>query len=123
MATLNTQVILTASGVFGTQNLSISVNPSFDANGEQKIATVLQVGSGTQQLNINDVDKAYVYTRNIQTTSGSLIYIKDNAGTTLFTLDANEWAFFPYAGGVKLQAANNATDSSTYDLELLLAQQ
>ena len=125
MANLTTSVTLTASGVFGTQNLRVQVSPSFPIDGEQKIATVLQVGSGTQSLNINNVDKAYVYARNIQTTSGSLLYLKDNAGATFITLDANEWAFFPYevSGGGALKAANNATDSSTYELELLLVQQ
>ena len=125
MATLNTNVTLTASGVYGSSGaLRVSVSPNFTINGEQKIATVLQVGSGTQSLNINNVDKAYVYARNTQTTSGSLIYLKNNAGTTFVTLNANEWAFFPYevSGGGALKAANNATDSSTYELELMLMQ-
>ena len=124
MASINTSVTLTASGVFGTQNLSISVNPSFDANGEQKIATVLQVGSGTQSLNINDIDKAYIYARNIQTASGEKINLANNAGTTFITLDANEWAFFPYevSGGGALKANTNSASATKYDLELFLIQ-
>tara|TARA_Y100000310_G_C20676213_1_gene813213 strand:+ start:2299 stop:2676 length:378 start_codon:yes stop_codon:yes gene_type:complete len=124
MASLNTSVQLTASGVFGTQNLTINVNPTFDVNGEQKIATVLQVGSGTQSLSINDVDKAYVYVRNIQTNSGEKINIKDNASTTFMTLDANEWAFFPYevSGGGALKANTNASNATKFELELFLMQ-
>jgi hypothetical protein len=124
MASLNTSVQLTASGVFGTQNLTINVSPAFDVNGEQKIATVLQVGSGTQSLSINDVDKAYVYVRNIQTNSGEKINIKDNASTTFMTLDANEWAFFPYevSGGGALKANTNASSATKFELELFLMQ-
>ena len=124
MASLNTSVQLTASGVFGTQNLKININPAFDVNGEQKIATVLQVGSGTQSLSINDVDKAYVYVRNIQTNSGEKINIKDNASTTFMTLDANEWAFFPYevSGGGALKANTNASSATKFELELFLMQ-
>jgi|TARA_R100000501_G_C2614828_1_gene108624 hypothetical protein len=124
MASLNTSVQLTASGVFGTQNLTINVDPTFDVNGEQKIATVLQVGSGTQSLSINDVDKAYVYVRNIQTNSGEKINIKDNASTTFMTLDANEWAFFPYevSGGGALKANTNASNATKFELELFLMQ-
>ena len=120
MATLTPTLTLTSTDLL-SDSLSISVTDALTITKAAELKRIVTSTTSTAIAVAASYTKAYVYLKNMSTTTNEIITIeKADSGDEYFTLGAGEFAFFPWASTVDL-FADAATGTPTLEVGIFEA--
>ena len=99
MATVNVTLSLSSTDLFAKQNLSFTETDVLSPAGDQQVIAKLYLTGASTEDSIHvkeiegDGDKAYLYMKNLSSTTGEYVEVSRRAGGTTFSDDstANDW--------------------------------
>ena len=115
MATITPTLTLTSADAL-SDTLSVAVTDSLTANGEILVTRVTCSDAGSQLVwAASGHNKTYIFVKNTSTVE-TIQLVKTNGGDDYMTLGPEEFAFFPWTGGLDIYGDMAAGKSAVLEV-------